>query len=256
MKDVAKTVIVVGIIIIVILFIYGIVGNLHYGVELLTRTQLSDNDPTIGILMERVEANNSLRRAKLVNTSLTSKEIIEFTLDNMNESDYNKITVASEKIVCTVNDLVRFNSNDSSCEIIVIDNNKFMEYQKKYFNTEIALNYEEIKYHGYHCKNDNERYYCTTETFTNNILDYSAFESAYEEKDKIILRGYYLRIDASDHDRCLEYFNGAYCDNYINNTKPSLSESTIKEDGVLYEHIFKKNEVSYYLESSYIVSEG
>ncbi|HAB65955.1 MAG TPA: hypothetical protein DCE23_01175 [Firmicutes bacterium] len=254
MKDIVKTTISVSIIIIIILFVYGIIGNLHYGVELLTRTQLSANDPIIGILMERIEANNSLRRAKLVNTDLTSQEIIEFTLDNINENDYSKENVEAVKIVCQVNDKVKFNTNDQACELIVINNSTFMDYQKKYFNTNIPLNYDEIKYHGYYCKNDGEKYYCLTEPFNNNILDYSSYESAYEEKNQIVLRGYYLRIDASDKERCTKYFDNAYCNSYSTNPKPNISEDIIKKDGVLYEHIFKKNDVSYYLERSYIVS--
>ncbi len=106
MKDVVKTGIVVGVVIIAILFVYGVLGNLHYGVELFTRSKLVESDPTIGILMERVEANNSLRRAKLVNTDLTSDEIIKFTLDNLTENDYTKTVVEAIKIVCNVNDKV------------------------------------------------------------------------------------------------------------------------------------------------------
>ncbi len=256
MKDVVKTGIVVGVVIVAILFVYGILGNLHYGVELFTRTKLAESEPTIGILMERVEANNSLRRAKLVNTDLTSDEIIKFTLDNLTENDYTKTVVEAIKVVCTVNDRVKFNNNSENCSLIVIDNSIFMNYQKKYFNTEIELQYDEIKYHGYHCKNDGNKYYCLTSNFNNNILDYSSFESAYEEKDRIILRGYYLRIDASNKDKCLHYFNDNYCNNYKTESKPTISKDIIENDGVLYEHIFKKNEISYYLESSYIVSEG
>lgn len=256
MKDAVKTAILVSVIMIIILFAYGIAGNLHYGVELLTRTSLSKNDPTIGILMERIEANNSLRRAKLVNTDLTSEEIIKFTLDNLTEHDYTKKSYPSTKIVCTVNDKVKFNSSNPFCNLTIIENQVFMDYQKKYFNTETELNYEDIKYHGYYCKNDGKKYYCQTNKFTNNILDYSTFDSAYEEKDNIILRGYYLRIDTSNKEECLNYFNNSYCDNQEDKTKPTLSQEVIKREGVLYEHIFKRNEVSYYLESSYIVSEG
>ncbi len=254
MKDLLKTIIVVSLSIIIIVVAYFISGNIKHGVELFTRATISESDPTIGILMERVESINHLRRAKLVNTDLTSEEIIRFTLDNMTESDYSTMNVEPYKIVCYVSDRVTFNSQ-YTCNLKVIDNSVFMDYQKKYFNTETALQYDEIKYHGYYCKNDGFKYYCLSSNYVNNILDYSVFDHAYEVKDKTYLRGYYLRVDVSDNAKCLEYFNANYCSNYTTMTKPTLSKSTITENGVLYEHVFKKNDVSYYLESSYIVSE-
>ena len=84
---------------------------------------------------------------------------------------------------------------------------------------------------------------------------YSSYDSAYENNDKIYIREYYLQIDLKNNDRCINYFSEDYCKDYSKKDKPTLSDKTIKNDGVLYEHVFIKQDQTFYLESSNIVSE-
>lgn len=254
MKDVIKTAIVVGVIMLILCVSFFIVGNAEYGVKLLTQTKLDLKDPTVELLYGRVKDNTELRKAYLVNEDLTSEEIIKFTLDNITKNEYETKTITPDKIVCQVTNTIKFTS-DTKCKIRVINNKTIMEYQEKYFNTSNELEYEDIKYHGLYCKNSGKKYYCLVNKFNDSLIGYSLFSDAYKEKDKVVIREYYLQIDLTDKERCLNYFNEEYCNNYLKQDKPTISDKTIKDDGVLYEHVYVKKDDTYYLESSFVVSE-
>ena len=254
MRDVLKTGIAVLVVLVVLTVIFLIAGNAKYGIELLTTTKLDLKDPTVQVLYERIKDSTDLRKAKLVNEDLTSEEIIHFTIDNLTKDDYTAKTVEHEKIVCQVTKTIKFTS-DKDCKIRIIDNSVFTNYQKKYFGTETEIEFEDFTYHGYECQNTGEKYYCNKTSYSSNVLGYSAFDSAYKSGDKVYIKEYYVQIDLSNTDRCLTYFNEEYCNNYSSLDKPTLSDKTIIEDGVLYEHVFVKNGDSYYLESNYVVGE-
>jgi len=255
MKDVAKTILLTGIILVILVLVFIISGNVKEGVISLSRTELAENDPTVTILYERVKDNTELRKAHLVNTELSSDEIITFVFDNIAKEDYSVKKIEPTKIICQVTDTISFTSS-SECKVAVVDNSKIMEYQKKYFNTENELTYDDIKYHGLYCKNSGKKYYCLINSYTNTVLGYSLFDKAYEEKDKVVIYEYYFQIDLANQDKCLKYFNNDYCTNYSGKDKPSISDEIIKNEGVLYEHIFRKSGEVYYLEESFIVTEG
>ena len=139
---------------------------------------------------------------------------------------------------------------------IEIKNDTISKYQKKIFNVDTELVFDDFNQYGLNCKNNGEKYYCLIGSYTDTLLGYSVFDSAYEYQDKITVVEYYLQIDLSDKERCLKFFNEEYCTNYKEMDKPSLSDKTIKENGVLYKHVFYKEEDKYYLENSFIVSEG
>ncbi len=255
MRDVIKTGITVIVVLIILCFVFFIGGNAEYGIELLTTTKLEYNDPTVKLLFERVKDNSDLRKASLVSVDLTSNEIIHFTIDNLTKDDYKIKKVEHDKIVCQVTETIKFTS-DKDCKIRVINNDVFMKYQKKYFNTQNELEYSDFEYHGYDCKNSGSKYYCLVSSYTDTKLGYSLYDSAFKNDGLVTIREYYLQVDINDKTRCTNYFGDEYCSDYVDKKKPSLSEKTIKEDGVLYEHVFAKSENSYYLVSSSIVSEG
>lgn len=256
MKDVIKTVVLVGIILLVGVISLFIVGNIEYGVELFTKNKLPFNEPNVSLLYKRIDGKNYFRKASLVNSDLTDEEIIRFVLDNISKNDYTKKSIEPEKITCEVTNKISFNTDEDKCKIIIIKNSKIMEYQKKLFNTEKELKYNDIKYHGYYCKNDGKKYYCLTSKYNDYVLGFSKFKDAYEIKNNIIIHEYYLKIDLNDYDYCLNYFDEDYCGNYKKEDAPKLSDEIIMNNGVLYEHVFVKNDNSYYLEKSFIVSEG
>lgn len=255
MKDVKKTVILVGIILAIIVVIFLIVGNFKYGTQLLTRTKLTQSDPTVSLLLTRIENSSNLRRASLSTEELTSEEIIKYVLDIVSEEDYSVKNIKPKKILCEVNNNISFNAIGGKCSVLIIENDKFMEYQNKYLGLDKELEYKELKYNGMHCKNDGNKYYCLQGDYTDSILGYSSFKEAYSTKDNIVILEYYLKIDVNDKDRCLKYFDSEYCENYEGKDKPIIDEETIKSDGVLYEHTFKASEDNYYLEKSFIVAE-
>lgn len=253
-RDFIKTTICVLIVMIVLVVVFFIVGNAKYGIELLTTKQLDFKDPTVKVLYDRVKDKTDLRKASLVTNEMSSKEIIEYVLDNLTKDDYSSKTVKPEKIICEVTKTIHFTSS-KDCKIVVIKNEVFNKYQKKLFNTELELSFDDIKYHGYDCKNNGEKYYCMKYDYKNTVLGYSSYDSAYEINDKVYIREYYLQVDLKNNDRCVNYFSEDYCKDYSKKDKPTLSDKTIKNDGVLYEHVFVKNDQSFYLESSNIVSE-
>lgn len=254
-KDVAKTCILVCSTLAIMLIIFLIVGNVKYGVELLTRNTLIENDPTVSILFERVNGNTKLRRSSIENNKLTSEEKIKYILETLSKDDYEISSIKPQKIVCEVNDKISFNANDGKCKLMIVKNEIFMEYQKKYFGIEDSLEYIDFTYHGKECKNDGNKYYCLLDDYKDYVLGYSVFDEAYSEKDKVVIREYYLQIDAENEKRCNKYFKDGYCDNYINMDKPEIDNDIVKKDGILYEHVFKESDSNYYLEKSFIVAE-
>ena len=255
MKDVIKTIILVIILSVSGYFIIGINDNIQKGVELLSRTKLPLDDPTIQILYPRIENNTLLRKADLDTSSLSNEEIIEYVFDNLKKDDYKVKKFEATKIYCYITPKVEFTTEKDSCDVIIINNSKFMEYQKNVFNTEMELKFNDINYKGYNCKNDNGKYYCVYTRYTNPIVGYSVFSDAYEDKGGVVIHEYYLNIDLSNKERCLSYFSSDYCNNYSKQDRAHLDDEVIKRDGVLYEHLFVKEEDNYYLKRSFVVSE-
>ena len=255
MKDAIKTIILVIILSISGFVVIAINDNIQKGVELLSRTKLPLDDPTIQILYPKIENNTLLRKADLDTSSLSNEEIIEYVFDNLKKDDYKTKKYEATKIYCLITSNIEFTTEKDSCDIILINNSKFMEYQKDGFNTEHELRYNDIDYKGYNCKNDGTRYYCVYNKYVDSVVGYSAFKDAYEDKEGVVIHEYYLNIDMSKKDRCLNYFSPEHCNNYTKEEKATLDEEVIKRDGVLYEHLFVKDNDNYYLKRSFIVSE-
>ncbi|MGN1371532.1 MAG: hypothetical protein ACI4XM_04595 [Candidatus Coprovivens sp.] len=255
MKDVVKTFVVVLVVLVVLTITFLVVGNAKYGYELLTTTKLDEKDPTAVVLYDRIKDKTDLRKAEFLSEDLTSEEIVHFVIDNLTKNDYNEKIYEHEKIVCQVTKTIKFTSS-TDCKIRIIDNSVFSNYQKKYFISDNEINFDDFNYHGYDCKNDGKRYYCLIDDYTNTVFGYSSYDSAYKSNNQIAIREYYLQIDLRDINRCINYFGEEFCSNYKGKEKPSLSDKTIKQDGVLYEHIFLKEDESFYLISSSIVNEG
>ena len=255
MKDFIKTIILVCIIGLIGVLVFYVVGNYSYHVKMFMRTDLDFSDPTVQILYNRVKNNVHLRKPNLVNTELSSDEIIKFVLDNLNKDDFKDKKIKAEKITCFAAYGVYFTTNNGYCNVRVIDNSVFMNYQKNFFNTEIQLDFVDINYHGLKCENDGKKYYCLINPYFETLLGYSVFEKAFQDKDHIFIQEYYLNIDLKDKDKCLKFFNEEYCSNYTKMDRPVIDEDIIKEKGVLFEHDFISIEDNYYLEKSYAVSE-
>jgi len=254
MKDAVKT----GILVIILLFVgfivIGINDNIQKGVELLSRTNLPITDPTIKILYPRIENNNLLRKADLDTSKLSSEDIIYYFFDKITKNDYKIKKIDAVKIYCTINSKIEFTTEKDSCNVMIINNSTITKFQKTVFNTEYPINFKDIDYKGFLCKNDGSRYYCLKNNYIETTIGYSVFEDAYEDKDGVVIHEYYLNINLNDKERCLNYFSQDYCYNYQNKTKVVLPDEKIKQDGVLYEHHFVKENDNYYLKRSFVVS--
>ena len=255
MKDFIKTIILVCVIGLIGVLIFYVVGNKSYYINLFSRTDLDINDPTVIMLFDRVKNNTHLRKPNMVSSELSSDEIIKFTIDSLAEGDYKDKKIKAEKITCSIGYGVFFTTNTGSCNIRIISNQTFMNYQKKYFNTEIPLDFIDLKYHGLKCENANNNYYCLKYSYFDNLLGYSVFNKAYKDKDHIYIQEYYLNVDLEDRDKCISYFGEEYCNNYTKAERPPLDEEFIKKQGVLFEHVFSVQDDNYYLEKSYTVNE-
>lgn len=255
MRDFIKTGILVMFILLIFVIVFIILGHLKHEVSLLSRTELASNDPTVRVLYNRVKNKTDLRKAHLINENLTSDEIIKFVLDNIEQDDYEKKSYEAKKITCQVTKTIDFNTSDSKCNVAIIDNDVFMDYQMKFFNTTNELVFDDFEYKGLTCKNSGKKYYCLIEDFQDKVLGYSSLDKVYEQNDQVVLYEYYLQIDVSDNDRCLKYFDNEYCTNFDSEKRPYIDESIITKDGVLYAHIFKKNNDNYYLEQSFVVGD-
>ncbi len=255
MKDAIKTIILVIILSIAGYIVIAINDNIQKGVELLSRTKLSYEDPTIQILFPKIQDNKNLRKAYLDTSDLSNEEIIEYVFDNLTKDDYKVKKYDATKIYCYITYNIEFTTERDSCDITIINNSKFMDYQRSVFNTEKELTFNDINYKGYNCKNDGNKYYCVYNKYIDSVVGFSAFKDAYEDKDGVVIHEYYLSIDLSKKDRCLNYFSQEYCNNYAKAEKEDLTAETIKRDGVLYEHLFVKDGDNYYLKRSSIVSE-
>ena len=254
MKDLIKTAIVVGTVIVITLLYFFIAGNIKEGVEMLTRNKLDLSDPTILVLQDRIHNNDDLRKANLIPAELSSEDIIKYALIKLDKDSYKEETIKPTKIVCEVTNDINFISS-SDCKIRIINNDAFYDFEKKVFNIETELDFKDINYKGLNCKNNGNNYYCLETPYNEEKLGFSLLSEAYEEKGNVYVREYYLRIVLDDNELCNKYFGKDNCLNKTNIDREIISDDNIKEDGVLYEHIFSKNENSFYLKESYIVDE-
>lgn len=255
MKDLIKTGVSVLVVILILIVVFFIVGNAKYGIEIFNTINLDLKDPTTKLLYERIKDTTNFRKADMKVSSLNSQEIIPYIILNLDKDDYTTKKIEPEKIVCEVTDTIKFTSS-KDCKLKIVKNDTIIKYQKELFNIDNELMFDDFDEYGLECKNSGDKYYCLISSYTETLLGYSAFDSAYEYQDKITIVEYYLQIDLNDKERCLEFFNEEYCTDFKEMDKPSLSDETIKENGVLYKHVFYKEEDKYYLENSFIVSEG
>lgn len=255
MMDMIKTSIVVVVILILMAIVFLVIGNIKYDKENIPRNELIENEPTVSLLFDRIENQTINRKAKLINDEMSTVEVTKYILENLDDKDKNIKKYKGNKEFCVINSNILFETNANECNVLILNSEQIMSYQKKYFGIEKKLEYEDFQYKGYTCKSGEDEYYCLINKYNDYIYGYSAFDSAYEGKNMVVIKEYYFQIDVSDNDKCLMYFDEEYCNNYTKKERPYLDKDIIKENGVLYKHIFRETSDNYYLENSFIVSE-
>lgn len=178
--------------------------------------------------------------------------LLQYSLDSLEEGDYTLQNIESKKNNCKVVDKIAFSSAED-CDVIAISNEKIKNIISNKLLIDQEITFGDIQHKNMDCKNNGENYYCLLKPFKSNINDYSLVKDIYEKNDKLIIRDYYLRIDVSNKEVCSNYYDDAYCSNYIDALQPDLDDKVIKKDGLLYEITFGKNDNGYYLESIRII---
>ncbi len=206
------------------------------------------NSEEIKNIVSVLSVSDYLRNGYMQADTLSDETVFKQILLSLNENDYKELNIHPTKIMCQIKGNLWFISSEV-CKVRVIDSEVIKNYEKKLFNIEKDLNIEEISFQGYHCK-FNKKYYCHMTSYTNNSKDYSLVDKALKGKDEIVVYEYYLHIDYGNDEVCKKYYGEEFCLEK-NEQFPEISTKLIKEDGVYYKHIFKKNSLNeYYLYSS------
>lgn len=207
--------------------------------------KIANVDPLVTNLQNILISSDELRVASLVADDVSDEMMLKHILLSLTKEDYSVSFIRPTKIMCYVTKDVFFVS-ENKCEIRKIKNEKIMEYQKKLFNTSKELIYAEIDYHGMHCKNNGENYYCHIRKYIDETKSFSLIDKVYKKGDKIYLYEYYMLINLNDYDKCLKYFEKDYCADYTNKETVELSSDVVKNNGVYYKHVFQKNDIGGY----------
>ena len=170
------------------------------------------------------------------------------------KDNYSTKTIAHKKSLCEVTGKILFTST-SNCNIKIINNDYFTKLIKNDFNIDVEVKFDTFTYKGHYCKNDGKRYYCLLSKYTETKKNLSFIYEAYEEGDTLVVKEYYLNVDLNNKDLCNLYLNPEYCEKKNVNEPIVVPDEIIINNGVLYQHVFKKIDDKYYYLQSFILSE-
>ena len=231
LKDIRDTFLISCCLLIILIIVLFTTTGFNTKDEITIYQELSIYDEPVKDATAIIDDNELIRKAYYSNSIIENDEIIKMILQKINKNEVKEYTIIPEKIVCKINETVKFISSNN-CNIIEITNEQIMEYQLKLFNTSKSLIYNNINYKGLNCINNNQKYYCLVSDYQNNYYEQSYIEKTYLDSDKIVIMEYYNKTE----------------------DKKTLNETEIINNGVLYKHTFNKNEHGYYLEESKIVN--
>ena len=252
MKTILKTIVLIILIVAAIIFSLKMYNKSHTKNEENIKEELDNNSEIVKNLMNKVYSSKYYRDAKFSKNRIDDRFVLEYTIDNLTDKDYQKKVVEHKKSLCEVTNRILFTST-SDCTIRIIKNEVFKNKIQKDFNIEKDIKYVEFKYKGYYCKNDGKKYYCFMSNYKENIKNFSSIKEAYKEDNKIIIYEYYFFIDLNDKDTCYLYLNKDYCDKKDIKQEIVIDEDVIINNGVLYRHEFEQTEDNYYFLQNYIV---
>lgn len=253
-----KKLLITGFIVGIVLLATGIAFFLFTNAD--DKFSLEENYEELDIQSEQVQNltnmltdSNDLRKAYLDVKELSNDEILKHILISLKKDDYKVVNITPVKIMCYVTDGISFVS-DSKCKIWVINNSKIMAYQKKLFNTDKKLSYDEINYQGMHCKNNGKKYYCHITKYTPSDKNFSIIDKVSKNKDEIYIYEYYLNVNLENINKCKQFYPEKLCANYTKVKLSDLTDDVIKDKGVYYKHTFMLNDSGeYYLAYSEVM---
>ena len=216
-------------------------------------TKMSNNDPVVALLEEKVIKTNELRMGNLEYNTLSDEDYIHYVLYALNEDEYSIKHYQNDAGLCIVPNSVMFSTN-YKCDIKVIKDEKIKEKIEEIFGESKDLNLEEFEYKENICKHDQDTLYCLINPeYVKKSQSYSVLYEAYEKKDEIYIYDYYLNINLNNKSKCLKYYSEEVCNNPTKTELPEVSEEKIKKNGTLYKHTFTKKEDKYYLTKSEVI---
>ena len=215
---------------------------------------ISPSDPVVQLVMGKIYSSNIFRGAGFSVENFTNDDIIHYGMDNLTKDNYSIKTIAHKKSLCEVTGKILFTST-SNCNIKIINNDYFTKLIKNDFNIDVEVKFDTFTYKGHYCKNDGKRYYCLLSKYTETKKNLSFIHEAYEEGDTLVVKEYYLNVDLNNKDLCNLYLNPEYCEKKNVNEPIVVPDEIIINNGVLYQHVFKKIDDKYYYLQSFILSE-
>lgn len=213
--------------------------------------EISLNDEEKKQFQNLVNNNELLRKAYFSSDNITNDEMLQFILTGISPENYITRLGGNNGTICSI-DWIDF-SYETECLFRIITNETIMNFQKKFFNTENELVYNDINYKNLECKNDGVVYYCLVKTYDNNINYYSLIDSVYKDENKYVIRDYYVSINMNNMKECTDYYNYNYCINYPNIDSMHINEDMVKSKGTLFEYVFIKDNDHYYLNNFHIL---
>ena len=216
-------------------------------------TKLSNNDPLVVLLEERIQKMDELRLGNVEFSSLTDMDLIHYVLYSLNDKEYSIKKLNNDAGLCIVPNSVMF-STSMACNIKEIDDEIIKNKINELFGETRDLVLEDFEYKENICKHDETKLYCLINTeYKNKSKTYNLLYEAYEKKDDIYIYDYYLNINLANKTKCLQYYSEEICNDPLNQELPDVEEEKIKKNGTLYKHTFTKKEDVYYLTKSEVV---
>ena len=235
-----------------VIFVYGF--DISNSSDLQDLDKISKTESVSEIAIKNLENLNFFRNADLSVDSVSDMDMMKFIFKNLQKDDYKIKDIEPLKIVCQVTDSISFISSNT-CKVLVINNDKLNEYKHLLFKYDKDLVYDDFSFEKYECKNDGKKYYCLIVDYDEkkNYKEYSAIDSVYENKNRVVIYEYYL-FYRYNYESCVKYYEELYCTEDFEGELPKLEDDIIKKYGVYYRHEFIKDNDKLYLEKSYVVS--
>lgn len=191
------------------------------------------------------------------NISSEDKVCLAYIKLNDEEIEEVKLDKQKKKNTCLLNDSMVFatdNYDGQNCSLMkvsedIINDKIYSMFNEKNIKVDkFMLDNTNVCYYfdgSYYCGLSEEYTY----TFGALAHTYRAIKSAYKKNDNIVIYDYFLK---TINDECYSsYVNGKA--NKDCNIDGNVNYKSLKKNGGLYKHIFKKNDNGYYWVSSEII---
>ena len=252
MKNIFKTIICITVCFLIVVVVFLVRAKITQK-QIDKGTKLSNTDPVVVLLEERILRNNELRIGNLEFNTLTDEELLHYALYALEEDEYSIKEYKNDAGLCIVPDSVMFSTN-LNCKIKITTDEYIKNKILDLFGETRDLEFEDFEYKEYTCKHDGEKLYCLINPdYKNKSVSYATLYEACEKKDDIYIYDYYLNINLTNKTKCLKYYKDEICNDPLNSELPTIEDEKIVKNGTLYKHTFTKKDDKYYLTKSEVI---